>query len=137
MTELSEARLITFNINILQLGDVLTSAMDVGCCRYVAGRRHVKAQDRATCPPSRPGPATQLTTCPLARTPRTRSSAREEVSGMRTRQPTTTKSRTEPRTEAPVSRGIRLAYEWFLGLPVQVVLLVLWVAGVVFFGARC
>jgi hypothetical protein len=41
----------------------------------------------------------------------------------------------EPRTEAPVSRGIGLALEWFLGLPVPVVLLVLWVAGVVFFGA--
>ena len=56
---------------------------------------------------------------------------------MPTRQPTTTtKSRTEPRTAAPpVSRGIGgLAFEWFLELPVQVVLLVLWVAGIVFFG---
>ena len=70
---------------------------------------------------------------------------------MRTKQPTT-KSRTEPRTEpartepprsaAPpvsteiVSTGIGgLAFEWFLELPVQVVLLVLWVAGIVFFGA--
>jgi hypothetical protein len=66
---------------------------------------------------------------------------------MPTKQPTT-KSRTEPRTEpkteqrsaAPVSTGIvstgigGLAFEWFLGLPVQVVLLVLWVAGIVFFG---
>ena len=34
-----------------------------------------------------------------------------------------------------MSRGIRLAFEWFLELPVQVVLLVLWVAGIVFFGA--
>jgi hypothetical protein len=51
----------------------------------------------------------------------------------------TAKSRTEPRTEprsaAPVSRGIGLAFEWFLELPVPIVLLVLWVAGVVFFGA--
>jgi hypothetical protein len=54
---------------------------------------------------------------------------------MNTKQPTT-KPRTEPpKTAAPVSRGIRLAFEWFLGLPVQVVFLVLWVAGIVFFGA--
>jgi hypothetical protein len=54
---------------------------------------------------------------------------------MHTKQPTTN-SRTEPRTAAPVSTGIGgLALEWFLELPVQVVLLVLWVAGVVFFGA--
>ena len=52
---------------------------------------------------------------------------------MQTNQPTT-KRRTEPKT-APVSRGIRLAFEWFLELPVQVVFLVLWVAGIVFFGA--
>ena len=58
---------------------------------------------------------------------------------MPTKQPTT-KMRTEPRTEPrtgtpPVSTGIGLAFEWFLELPVQVVLLVMWVAGVVFFGA--
>jgi hypothetical protein len=54
---------------------------------------------------------------------------------MPTKQPTT-KMRTEPRTGAPpVSTGIGLAFEWFLELPVQVVLLVLWVAGIVFFGA--
>jgi hypothetical protein len=53
---------------------------------------------------------------------------------MHTKQPTT-KMRTEPRTAAPVSTGIGLAFEWFLELPVQIVLLVLWVAGVVFFGA--
>ena len=65
---------------------------------------------------------------------------------MRTKQPTTN-SRTKPRTEPPrsaappvstgiVSTGIGgLAFEWFLELPVQVVLLVLWVAGIVFFGA--
>ena len=91
----------------------------------------------ATYPPPRPGLATQPTTCRLPRTPRRRSSASEDVWGMRTNQPTT-KPRTEPRTEpktAPVSRGIRLAFEWFLELPVQVVLLVLWVAGIVFFGA--
>jgi len=64
---------------------------------------------------------------------------------MRTKQPTT-KSRTEPRTEPPrsaappvstaiVSTGIGgLAFEWFLELPVPVVLLVMWVAGAVFFG---
>jgi len=45
------------------------------------------------------------------------------------------KSRTKLRTAAPVSRGIGLAFERFLELPVQVVLFVLWVAGVVFFGA--
>jgi len=33
-----------------------------------------------------------------------------------------------------VSRGIGLAFEWFLELPVPIVLLVLWVAGIVFFG---
>ena len=53
---------------------------------------------------------------------------------MPTKQPTT-KMRTQPRTAVPVSRGIGLAFEWFLELPVQVVLLVMWVAGVVFFGA--
>ena len=55
---------------------------------------------------------------------------------MPTKQPTTN-SRTELRTAAPpVSTGIGgLAFEWFLELPVQVVLLVLWVAGIVFFGA--
>ena len=47
----------------------------------------------------------------------------------------TTKLRTEPRTAAPMGRGIGLAFEWFLELPVLVVLLVMWVAGVVFFGA--
>jgi hypothetical protein len=46
----------------------------------------------------------------------------------------TTKSRTNPRPAASVSRGIGLAYEWFLELPVQVVMVVLWVAGTVFFG---
>jgi hypothetical protein len=53
---------------------------------------------------------------------------------MRTRQPTTN-SRTELRTAVPVSREIGLGFEWFLELPVQFVLLVLWVAGIVFFGA--
>ena len=57
---------------------------------------------------------------------------------MPTKQPTTkmrTEPRTEPRTAAPpVSRGIGLAFEWFLELPVPVVLLVMWVAGIVFFG---
>jgi hypothetical protein len=54
---------------------------------------------------------------------------------MTTKQPTTTKPRTKSRSAAPVSREIGLAYEGFLELPVPVVLLVLWVAGVVFFGA--
>ena len=61
---------------------------------------------------------------------------------MPTKQPTTKSSteprippKTEPRTAVPVSTGIGLAFEWFLELPVQVVLLVLWVAGIVFFGA--
>jgi hypothetical protein len=54
---------------------------------------------------------------------------------MHTKQPTTN-SRTEPRTAAPpVSTGIGLGFEWFLELPVPIVLLVLWVAGIVFFGA--
>ena len=48
----------------------------------------------------------------------------------------TAKPRTKPNTTTgPTSRGIGLAFEWFLKLPVQVVFLVLWVAGVVFFGA--
>ena len=42
---------------------------------------------------------------------------------------------TKRRTFAPVSAGIRLAYEWFLQLPVPVVLLVMWVGGVVLLGA--
>jgi len=53
---------------------------------------------------------------------------------MASKQPTTTKPRTESRTAAPASRRITLAFEWFLKLPVQVVFLVLWVAGIVFFG---
>jgi hypothetical protein len=39
------------------------------------------------------------------------------------------------RTTASVSEGIGLAYEWFLELPVPVVLLVLWVGGVALLGA--
>jgi hypothetical protein len=46
---------------------------------------------------------------------------------MPTKQPTT-----KPRTDAPVSTGIGLA---FLGLPVPVVFLVMWVAGIVLLGA--
>ena len=52
-----------------------------------------------------------------------------------------TKGRTEGtptakrRTTASVSEGIGLAYEWFLELPVPVVLLVLWVGGVALLGA--
>src|SRR5215213_9661745 len=94
--------------------------------------------ETATCHPSRPGPATQLTTCRPAGTPRRASCAREEVWSMPTKQPTMkprTEPRTEPRITAPVSTGIGLAFEWFLVLPVPVVLLVLWVAVVVFFGA--
>src|SRR5215213_5538489 len=90
--------------------------------------------ETATCHPSRPGPATQLTTCRPAGTPRRASCAREGVWSMPTKQPTM-KPRTEPRITAPGSTRVGLAFEWFLALPVQVVLLVLWVAGVVFFGA--
>ena len=43
--------------------------------------------------------------------------------------PTTKRS-----TTASVSAGIRLAYEWFLGLPVPVVMLVMWVVGVAVLG---
>ena len=50
---------------------------------------------------------------------------------MRTQQPTTKK----PRSAAPTSRGIGSAFEWFLQLPVPVVLLVMWVGGVVLLGA--
>ena len=39
------------------------------------------------------------------------------------------------RTTASVSEGIGLAYEWFLELPVPVVLMVLWVGGVALLGA--
>ncbi len=52
-----------------------------------------------------------------------------------------TKGRTEGtptakrRTTASVSEGIGLAYEWFLELPVRVVVLVLWIGGVAFLGA--
>jgi hypothetical protein len=52
-----------------------------------------------------------------------------------------TKGRTEStptakrRTTASVSEGIGLAYEWFLELPVPVVLLVLWVGGVALLAA--
>ena len=53
---------------------------------------------------------------------------------MRTEQ-LTTKSRTNPRPAASVSRGIGRAFEWFLELPMPVVLLVLWVAVIVFLGA--
>jgi hypothetical protein len=61
---------------------------------------------------------------------------------MRTKQPTT-KSSAEPRTEprsasSPGSRELGLAgpaFELFLEFPVPVVILVLWMAGVVFFGA--
>jgi hypothetical protein len=54
---------------------------------------------------------------------------------MPTMQPTT-KPRTPPSTTAaPVSRRIGLAYEWFLELPVLVVVLVLWAGGVAFLGA--
>jgi hypothetical protein len=42
---------------------------------------------------------------------------------------------TNRRTTATVSVGIRLAYEWLLGLPVPVVLLVMWVVGVALLGA--
>jgi hypothetical protein len=41
----------------------------------------------------------------------------------------------EDRRPPRVSTGIGLGFEWFLELPVPIVLLVLWVAGIVFFGA--
>jgi len=54
---------------------------------------------------------------------------------MHTKQPTT-KPRTLPRTTAaPVSTRKGLAYEWFLELPVAVVLLVMWMAGTALLGA--
>ena len=55
---------------------------------------------------------------------------------MLTTKPPTTKPKTPPRTTAaPESRGIGLAYERFLELPVVVVLLVMWVSGTVLLGA--
>jgi hypothetical protein len=42
---------------------------------------------------------------------------------------------TKRRTTASVSVGMRLAYEWFLELPVPVVLVVMWVSGVALLGA--
>jgi hypothetical protein len=54
---------------------------------------------------------------------------------MHTKQ-STTKPRPKPRTTvAPASMSIGLAYEWFLELPVAVVLLVMWTAGAVLLGA--
>ena len=64
----------------------------------------------------------------------------EPVWDMRTKQRTTRprskSTRSKRRTTAtPESRGIWPAYEWFLELPVAVVLSVIWVAGVVLLGA--
>ncbi len=42
---------------------------------------------------------------------------------------------TKRRTTATVSVGIGLVYEWFLELPVPVVLLVVWVVGAALLGA--
>jgi hypothetical protein len=50
---------------------------------------------------------------------------------MPTKQPTTMPST----TAAPVSTRIGLAYEWFLELPVALVLLVMWMAGTALLGA--
>jgi hypothetical protein len=50
----------------------------------------------------------------------------------RTKDTPLTKRRT---TAASLSQGIGLAYEWFLELPVLVVVLVLWAGGVAFLGA--
>ena len=50
---------------------------------------------------------------------------------MHTTQPTTKPST----TAAPVSTRIGLAYEWFLELPVAVVLMVMWMAGTALLGA--
>jgi hypothetical protein len=55
---------------------------------------------------------------------------------MFTKSPTTKRPTTKLRTTAAtVSTGIGLAFEWFLELPVAVVLLVLWVGGVALLGA--
>ncbi len=54
---------------------------------------------------------------------------------------TSTKGRTKDkptpkeRTTTTLSERIGLAYEWFLELPVRVVVLVLWIGGVAFLGA--
>jgi hypothetical protein len=54
---------------------------------------------------------------------------------MLTKQPRT-KPRTKPSTTAaPVSTRIGLAYEWFLELPVAIVLWVMWMAGTALLGA--
>ena len=61
--------------------------------------------------------------------------AGEEVWGMHTKQPTTKPSTKPTTTAAPVLRRIGLAYEWFLELPVALVLLVMWMAGTALLGA--
>jgi hypothetical protein len=42
---------------------------------------------------------------------------------------------TKESTTTPLSAGLGLAFEWFLELPVWVVVLVLWVIGVALLGA--
>jgi hypothetical protein len=54
---------------------------------------------------------------------------------MHTTRPTTRPSTMPSTTAAPVSTRVGLAYEWFLELPVAVVLLVMWMAGTVILGA--
>jgi hypothetical protein len=44
-------------------------------------------------------------------------------------------SPTIPRTPTPMTAGIGRAYEWFLQLPVVIVLTVLWVAGAALLGS--
>ena len=55
------------------------------------------------------------------------------------RAPTRARTKDTPaakrRTTATVSVGIELVYEWFLELPVPVVLLVMWVVGAALLGA--
>jgi hypothetical protein len=54
---------------------------------------------------------------------------------MHTKQSTTKPSTMPTTTAAPVSIRIGLAYEWFLELPVALVLLVMWMAGTALLGA--
>jgi hypothetical protein len=54
---------------------------------------------------------------------------------MHTMPPTTKPSTKSSTTAAPVSTRIGLAYEWFLQLPVALVLLAMWMAGTALLGA--
>ena len=54
---------------------------------------------------------------------------------MHTKQPTTKPSTMPSTTAVPVSTRRGLAYEWFLELPVALVLMVMWLAGAALLGA--